>query len=64
MTKSFSPGKESNLSKKVSNRNTFNVSNRSTKNRCEICSKLTTKTPEWRQWRRSGVFIVTFEHIP
>ena len=27
---------------------------------------LTIKTPErrqWRQWRRSGVFIVNFEHI-
>ena len=21
------------------------------------------KTPEWRYWRRSGVFIVNFEHI-
>ena len=30
----------------------------------EICSKLTTKTPERRQWRRSGVFFVNFEHIP
>ena len=27
-------------------------------------SKLTTtKTPEWYQWRHSGVFIVNFEHI-
>ena len=26
-----------------------------------ICSKLTIKTPERRQWRRSGVFIVNFE---
>ena len=25
-------------------------------------SKLTIKTPERRQWRRSGVFIVRFEH--
>ena len=25
--------------------------------------KLTIKTPELRQWRCSGVFIVTFEHI-
>ena len=24
---------------------------------CEICSKLTIKTPERRQWRRSGVFV-------
>ena len=31
--------------------------------RCEICSKVTLKTPELHQWRRSGVFIVNFEHI-
>ena len=30
---------------------------------CETCSKLTIKTPERRQRRRSGVFIVNFEHI-
>ena len=30
---------------------------------CEICSMLTIKTPERRHWRRSGVFIVNFEHI-
>ena len=29
----------------------------------EICSELTIKTPESRQWRRSGVFIVNFERI-
>ena len=28
--------------------------------RCEIYSKLTIKTPERCQWRRSGVFIVNF----
>ena len=39
------------------------VSNRSTRARCEICSKLTIKIPERRQWRRSGIFIVNFEHI-
>ena len=39
------------------------VNNRNTKTRCEICSKLTIKTPERRQWRRSGVFTVNFEHI-
>ena len=30
---------------------------------CEISSKLTIKTPEWSQWRLSGVFIVNFEQI-
>ena len=39
------------------------VNNRSTRTRCEICSKLTLKTPERRQWRGSGVFIVNFEHV-
>ena len=37
--------------------------NRSTRTRCEISSKLTIKTPKRRHWRRSGVFIVNFEHI-
>ena len=41
--------------------NPFN--NRNTRTRCEICSKLTIKTPKQRHWRRSGVFIVNFEHI-
>ena len=39
------------------------INNRNTRTRCEICSKLTIKTPERRHWRRSGVFIVNFEHI-
>ena len=39
------------------------VNNRNTRARCEICSKLTINTPERRHWRRSGVFIVNFEHI-
>ena len=38
------------------------VSNRNTRRRCKICSKLI-KAPERRQWRRSGAFIVNFEHI-
>ena len=33
------------------------------KKRCEICSKLTIKTPERRQWRPSGIFIANSEHI-
>ena len=41
----------------------FKVKNRNARVRCEICSKLTINTPERRQWRRSGVFIVNFEHI-
>ena len=36
---------------------------RSTRLRCEICSKLTIKTPERCQWRRSGFVIGNFEHI-
>ena len=39
------------------------VNNRNTRTRCEICSKLTIKTPERRQWRRSGVSIFDFEHV-
>ena len=36
---------------------------RSTRTRCEICSKLIIKRPERHHWRRSGVFIINFEHI-
>ena len=39
------------------------TNNRNIRTICEICSKLTIKTIERRQWRRSGVFIVNFEHI-
>ena len=39
------------------------VNNRDARKRCEICSKLTIKTPEQRHWRRSGVFIGNFEYI-
>ena len=41
----------------------FKVNNRNTKIRCEICSKLTRKTPKRRQWRFSCVFIINFEQI-
>ena len=41
----------------------FKVNNRNTRKKCEICHKLTIKTPEWRKWRRTGVFIVNPEHI-
>ena len=39
------------------------VKDRNTRTSCEICPKLTIKTPERRQWRHSGVFIVNFGHI-
>ena len=41
----------------------FKVNNRNTRTRCEICSKLTIKTPERCQWDRSRDFIVKLEHI-
>ena len=44
----------------------FKVNNKNTRTRCEICSKLTTKTPKLRHWRRSDVFIVitvNFEQV-
>ena len=34
-----------------------------TRKRCKICSKLSIKTSERRHYRRSGVFIINFEHI-
>ena len=39
------------------------VNNRDTRKICEICSKLTIKTPERCHCRCSGVFIVNLEHI-
>ena len=36
------------------------VSNKNTRIRCEICSKLTIKIPERRQWRYSGIFTESF----
>ena len=46
----------------LSSINLFKVNNKSTKTICEICLKLTNKDTS-RQWRRSGVFIVTCEQI-
>ena len=43
--------------------NLLKVNNRNTERMCEICRKLTSKTPEPRYWRRSGVFIVNLERI-
>ena len=53
----------------------FKFNNRNTRTRCEICSKLTIKTPERRHWRLishlpvsyftpcSSVSIVNFEKV-
>ena len=41
----------------------FKVNNRNVRTRCEIYSKLIIKILEQRHWRRSGTFIVNFEHI-
>ena len=37
--------------------------NKNTRTICEICLKLTIKTPEWRICRCSGAFTVNFEQI-
>ena len=41
----------------------FKVNNRHTKIKWEICWTLTIKTPQRRQWRCFGIFIVDFEHV-
>ena len=41
----------------------FKDNNRKTRKRCDICSTLTIKTPEQRQWRRCSGSVVIFEHI-
>ena len=41
----------------------FKVDNKNTRKTCEICSKLTIRTPERCYWHRFGLFIVNFEHI-
>ena len=45
------------------NKSLLKINNRNTRKRCEICSKLTTETPEKRHRRHFGVFIVNFEHV-
>ena len=51
------------LTKHLADMYLLRVNNRNTKTRCEICSKLTIKTPERCCWHRSSVFIVNFEDI-
>ena len=40
----------------------FKVNNRNTRKTSEVLFKVNNKTPEQRQLRCSGVFIVNFEH--
>ena len=47
-----------NISSKIG---VFKFNNINTRKRCKICSKLTIKTPERRQCRRSDGFIVNFD---
>ena len=49
--------------KNPSNNYLLKIDSRNTRKRCEICSKLTIKIPEQRQWRCSSVFLVNLEHI-
>ena len=39
------------------------VNNKDTRTICEICSKITIKIPERRQWHSSSIFIAIFEHV-
>ena len=41
----------------------FKDNNGDIRKRCEICSKLTIKTQERRQWLGPGFFIINFEHF-
>ena len=41
----------------------FKVNTRNIRTRCEICSKLTGKVPQRRQWCRCDIFIINFKHI-
>ena len=43
--------------------NLLKVNNRNTRKRCEKCSKRNNKGTRTDTWRRSGAFIVYFEHI-
>ena len=41
----------------------FKFNKEKTRTMRKICSELPMKTPEQRNWRRSGIFIVNFEQI-
>ena len=67
MTEELDNYLKNSVSNCVNSKNPVNIYlfqvNRDARKMCEICSKLTIKTPEQRHWRRYGVFIVNFEHI-
>ena len=46
------------------NKYLLKFSNRNAKKRFAICLKFKIKKPERPHWRRSGVFIRKFKHIP
>ena len=50
-------------SKSPANIYLFKINIGNTRIMYEICSKLAIKTPERRQWRRSGVFMINFEQV-
>ena len=54
-----------NMGSKQESQLTFTRSkyDRNTRKSCEVCLKLTIETPERRQWRGFGVFIINFGHI-
>ena len=41
----------------------FKMNNGNIRTMCEICSDFTKKTPERRQWRRSGVLLLTLNRF-
>ena len=64
--------KENDLEAKLNNNNLFSMVptgiyklkvNKNTRTRCEICSKLTVKTPERRQWSNAVKRFVGSDHI-
>ena len=49
------------VSQDSANIHLFKVTNRSTRRKCEICSKLTVKAPVRRHWLCPSFFIVNFD---
>ena len=41
----------------------FKVNNRNSRTRCEICLKLTIKTPEWCHWHANWVWLISIKAL-